>query len=87
MDTEESPSKADVTAILTTYTAPNRAICYGGSSMELDDHANWAGTPESIPSSHPHELDMDVDTYMSKPKPSIPLKLSAIAPSVLTDVE
>ena len=87
MDTEESPSKADVTAILTTYTAPNRAICYGGSSMELDDHANWAGTPESIPSSHPHELDMDVDTYMSKPKPSIPLKLSGIAPSVITDVE
>ena len=87
MDTEESPSKADVTPIPTPYTAPNCAICYGGQTMELDDHATGTSTPELIPNSYSHELDMDVDTYMSTPKPSVLLKLPAIVPSVLTNVE
>ena len=80
-------TKANVIRIPTPYNAPNCAICDEGQAKELDDHATGTGTPELIPISYFHELDMDVDTYMSTPKPSVLLKLLAIIPSVLTNVE
>ena len=89
MDTEESPLKADVTptAIPPLYTAPNRAICNGGPTMELDDSVTGASTPESIPNSHSHELDMHLETWISTSKPSMQPKLPATVPSGHNDAE
>ena len=56
MDSEESPSKADVTSKLTTYTAPKRAICYGGPTMVVDDHGTGNDSNFTPPTNSSEQL-------------------------------